>query len=287
MLVKKCSARLYYNRNAVKVMSTITQTILKRRKNRRSSGAGTGSENDSDGGDDFAPFEPKQGQELYSGYNVFLQPDTMRWWAYTSPTNQSANFRLYNMIWGTYEDPDTMYFSTAGCDYRQVPRSLKHLTEFIDYTKNKGYLMVATLIFQQFTATNGIQTSQNIPNDKFDVVSRFLSALMYILERHQYSFVPTTACPVCVHPETAHMRSNADSDRWACQRFRYGDMGFGGHHEAGGMFPETIWKRSENGQFWVEQTKKPGVERRRFAEFKDPLAFSSRDAASLGRDSAF
>jgi hypothetical protein len=260
-LVYMCIGRLLCN---AKTMSTITQTIVKRRKNRGSSGSGPGVDSDSDGGDDFVPFVPKQSHELYNGYNVFLQADTMRWWAYTSPTNQAADFRLYNMVWGTYDDPDTMYLSTAGCDYRQVPRSLKHLSEFIEYTKHKGYELVATLIFEQFANKNGIQMQRrNIPADKFEVVSRFLSALMHILERHRYSFAPTTSCPVCMHPETAHMRSNADSERWACQRFRYGDVGFGGHHEAGGMFPETVWKLSENGKFWVEQNDKPAVERRR------------------------
>jgi hypothetical protein len=250
-------------------MSTITQTITKRR-NRRGSGTGSGSDSDSDGGDDFVPLDRKPSQELYNGYNVFLQPETMRWWAYTAPTNNAADFRLYNMVWGTFDDPDTMYISAAGCDYRQVPRSLKHLNEFLDYTKHKGYSLVATLIFEQFSNNNGIQKkNQNIPLDKRDVIDRFLNALMYILERHRYSFFPTTPCPVCAHPESAHMLPKTDGERWACQRFRYGERGFGGYHEDGGVFAETVWKKSEDGLHWDEQKDKPAVERRRITGLED------------------
>jgi hypothetical protein len=231
-------------------MSTITQTKTRRRRRSADhSSSGTGN----DGGGDEEPFPPKlPDAPLYNGYNVFFNPVTQRWWAYTAPSNNAAAHRLYNLVWGSYTDPDVIYLSKGACDYRGG----NNLIEYMDRMKGRGYIFVGTAIYHQLYERNDANiVLQKVPANEHERTTRFFHGISHVLERHRLSEFPADMCPVCAEPDAVFSLSNHGAEKFQCQRFRYGDEGFGPIHE-NGPFQEEMWKRSEDGSYWVQLPNK-------------------------------
>jgi len=192
---------------------------------------------------------------LYNGFNIFYNPQSDRFWAYSSPTNENAEFRLYNLIWGRYSDGEgAMFISRGSCDYRGHPHpTLRHLNDFIAHQKAKGYQYVGTAIFLSGDFQINIASTQvsAMPLQAQERVRRFVDGLKWILEHsRKFSVERLRFCEPCSVPHAVFSPANRGRSKYHCERFLYGDDGFEGQFE-GGPFPEDMWVRSEDGRRWT------------------------------------
>lgn len=196
---------------------------------------------------------------LYNGFNVYVHPETLQWFAYSAPSNNKAPMRLYNLIWGSYvdsgDDDPVVYVSDAACDYRQMPRTLTHLTQFLDYKTEHGYQFLGTMIFAEyFNMGNTIEYDKKFRGLDDETKRAFATAVFKVLQKHPSAQKPLRECAPCPVPAGPLSGwNNMHGDRHACERFRYGEARFKPNHK-GGPFQEDAWKR-DKWDVWYNATR--------------------------------